>query len=296
MEKNQSKTAIFIVIIITQFLIISWLIYDKVNTKQETVVLISQLETSKTEKDSLVTELGDLYSAYEDLETNNKEMNEKLQAERAKIEQLMEELKKTKSSDSYRIAKYKEEIETLKNIMKSYIVQIDELNQKNQQLIAENEEIKSNYENVVTEKEELVEKTDSLANKVEIAAELQAYNVSFEALNKRGKTTKRIKKAEKFQLCYTLNKNKITKQGNKDVYIRIADNAGNIIRNTTSGFFEYQGKEIAYSAKKNILYKGEELQDCMYYNIQNEDLPKGTFTVFIFIDGKEIASKELILK
>ncbi len=294
-RNNQTKTIIFIAIIVIQLFIIGWLVFDKETTRVETKVLITRLEYSKTAKDSLVEELKDISESYKDLETNNSALNSKLKKEQEKIEELLTQLKKVKSSDNYRISQYKDEIETLKNIMKGYIAQIDELNQKNKQLIAENTEIKENYDIVVTEREELVEKSDSLQNKVEIASELQVLNIGFVALNKRGKATKRIKKTTKFQICFTLNKNKITETGNKAVFIRIADPSGKILRNNTSGFFDFQGASIAFSSNKNITYDGKGQDICMYYN-NSEDLPKGTYSVFIFIDGKQIETRTVDLK
>jgi len=295
MEKKHTLTIILVSIIAIQLFVIIWLAFDKKTTKQETKVLITRLEYSKTAKDSLVAELNEISESYKDLETNNSELNSKLKKEQEKIEELLTQLKKVKSSDSYKISQYKEEIEALKNIMKSYIAQIDELNQKNQKLIAENTEIKENYNNVITEKDELIEKSDSLEARVEIAAELQVLNLGFVALNKRGKETNRIKKTEQFKICFTLNKNKITETGNKTVYIRVADPSGKILRNNTSGFFDFQGAEIAFSSKKNIVYDGNQQDVCIFYN-NSDDLPKGTYSVFIFIDGKQIETKTVDLK
>ncbi len=301
MEKKKGMSVVFIIIIIIQFMAIGWLVYEKFNTKAETIVLIQKLETSKTEKDSLVTELEELYGSYQDLETNNSELNNKLSQEQEKIEELLIQLKNVKASDRYAITRYKKEIETLKNIMKSYIAQINDLNTKNQKLIAENEEIKSSYENVVDEKDDLIEKSDSLQNKVEIAAELQALNLDFIALNKREKSTNRIKKTKKFQICFTVNQNKISQKGNKTVYGRITNPSGTVLINNISAFgnvsgeFEFEGNNINYSSKANIVYDGTKQFVCLYYNNQ-ESLPKGTYTVFIFIDGKQIESTKLTLK
>ncbi len=295
MEKKQTLTIVFISVIVIQLFIILWLVFDKQTIKQETRVLITHLEYSKTAKDSLVTELNQISESYRDLETNNSELNSKLKKEQAKIDELLTQLKKVKSSDSYNISKYKDEIETLKNIMKSYIAQIDDLNQKNEKLIAENTEIKENYNIVITEKDELIEKSDSLEARVEIASELQVLNLGFVALNKRGKETNRIKKTKQFQNCFVLNKNKITETGDKTVYIRIADPAGKILRNNTSGFFDFQGAEIAFSSKKNITYNGSQQDVCIFYN-NSKDLPKGTYSVFIFIDGKQIETRIIDLK
>ena len=289
---NKNKTAIFIIVIIAQLFIIIWLIYDKLDTKQETKVLITNLEYSKTEKDSLTQELEELYIEYEDLQTNNDTLNRKLQKEQEKIKEILEQLKNTKASNYYQISQMKKEITTLKSIMKTYIKQIDELNQENQQLIAENQEIKSDYNNVVSEREQLSHESDSLKGQVKLAAELQALNLSFSGLNRRGKLTSRTNKTEKFQTCFTLNKNEITSKGRKNIYIRVTDPSGKVLRNDNSGFFNYQGQSIAYSANKYINYDGTKQNVCMFYNV-SQNLVNGSYTLFIFVDGKQIANHSI---
>ena len=292
---NNNKTAVFIVIIITQLAIIGWLIYDKFDTTQDTKELITNLENNNTEKDSIQKELEALYVEYEDLKINNDTINAKLQKEQEKIKEILEKLKNTKASNYYQIDKLKKEITTLKTIMKSYIAQISELSEENQKLVAENEEIKSNYENVVTEKEELSQESDSLKTKVAIASELQALNLRFFALNRRAKETQRTNKIAKFQTSFVLNENKITKTGNKYLYIRITDPTGKVLRNGDSGFFNYENNSIAYSATKTISYDGTQQSINIYYN-NVEELPPGVYTVFIFVGNKQIADKQITMK
>ena len=61
-----------------------------------------------------------------------------LQKQKNKIVQLLS----VNASNVQLIKKYKSEITTMREIMKSYIVQIDSLNTRNKMLVSENTEIK----------------------------------------------------------------------------------------------------------------------------------------------------------
>ncbi|HQH41095.1 MAG TPA: hypothetical protein PK825_05070, partial [Bacteroidales bacterium] len=52
---------------------------------------------------------------------------------------------------------YKKELVTLREIMKSYIVQIDSLNRRNMQLVEENEEVKERLDQARKSNEELTQ-------------------------------------------------------------------------------------------------------------------------------------------
>ena len=95
-----------------------------------------------TEKEMLQKELGDLSSDYDHLKTNNETLNKKLEFEQEKITKLLEEMKVFKANSYAELNKYRKEINTLKSIMRNYVIQIDSLNIINKKLTAENIEIK----------------------------------------------------------------------------------------------------------------------------------------------------------
>ena len=83
------------------------------------------------EKQLLEQELTDLSHNYDDLKTSNDTLNEKLQLEQEKILTLMDQMKKFRDNSYAEINRYKKEIGTLKNVLRSYVVQIDSLRTEN---------------------------------------------------------------------------------------------------------------------------------------------------------------------
>ncbi len=301
MNQIEDKAKKYKVIIFIQLAIIIALITTMIISSVRTTRIIAELEYSKTEKDAVTNELEDLLKEYEDIQTSNDTLNAKLTAEKQRIEELLEELKNVKASNYYVVAQYKAEIETLRAIMRSYIVQIDSLNTKNILLTEENTKIKDEYKTVVgekqhliNEKKELIGQKDSLENQVSIAAALKAVAINFQALNDRDKATTRISKTKKFQICFNLTENSITKTGDKYVYIRITKPTGEILKNSNSGLFNFGGTDIMYSARKQITYDGKETNVCIYY-VNSEELLIGKYTVYIFLDGNQIGDLTLKL-
>lgn len=293
MTNNLSKILLFVVLIETALVI--WLVYDRSMQSKDNKQLTENLMEVSDEKDAVKMELQNMLDQYESLKTNNKSLNEKLEKEQEKIKGLMEKLDKVKRSDLWKIKELEKETETLRGIMRSYIKQIDSLNTKNKILTSENKEIKEKFELEKEEKNMLLEEKDSLTKKVKLAETLETSGVSLLALNKRGKETTKIKKLEKFKTCFTIEDNLLTKKGVKTVYLRLAGPDNMILRNEESGFFMYEGKEIAYSSKKEINYNGKDTEVCMYW-INNMEQPEGDYSMDIFIDGKNIGTKNIVLK
>ncbi len=294
-EKTQSRNTVLWILLFIFALLIIFLVYTNIKTKKQYQQTIYNLERTAEEKDSLQLELEQIYVQYQQLKTNNDTLNQRLDAQKQKVAKLLQELRRVKATDRQKIEQLKQEVSLLRNIMRSYIRQIDSLYQKNQVLIAENKKIKEQYTAVIVEKQELEQVADSLKKTVEIASSLEARPVSFVALNKRDRETRRIRKTQKFQVCFTLLANKIAKTGNKKVYLRIARPDGEILINEQSSTFQYEGKDIFYSAMKEIDYEGKDTQVCIYYQNKTE-LPAGKYTAYVFVDGKLVLTTEINLK
>ncbi len=292
-NKNSLAKVLAVVAILEAAAIIALLI-NKNQTQKETENLIQKIETGQIQKDSLNNELEKLAADYESLQTNNDTLNAQLNEQKQKVEKLIKQLRQTKAANTEEIEAYKREVETLRNIMRSYVVQIDSLNTKNELLIAENNKLKGNIARSNELNQQLTNQKDSLQGRVKEAEALKALNLKLNALNDRDNETSRVIKTKKFKLAFTISENQMTKQGAKNIYIRIIKPDGSVLMNETSAFFNYQGKEIAYSALKQTTYEGKAKTETVYA-ISREVLTAGTYQADIFIDGKNIGTATIKL-
>jgi len=249
------------------------------------------------EKDELEGELFDMLAQYDSLETSNDTLNVQLSEERAKVEELIAKVK----SGNWTIYKLKKETESLRKIMKGFVVTIDSLNTANQVLIGENQEIKSELGKERDRSSQLESAKDKLSKKVEIGERLSA--VFMEAYAQRVKSntihkrTEKASRTDKIKGCFTIGVNELTKPGKKNVYLRVIGPDGKVLtlKNNEDNMFEFDGVRGLYSVKKEVIYENEELDVCMYWVVQNE-LKPGKYIVYAYADNHEIGVTEFALK
>ncbi len=293
---KKNSNFVYITVILLLLLLVVYLLYDRYKLKKNTKIMIEQIQQNAYEKDSLMNELEDIYQSYEGLMTTNDSLNKKIIEQKQHIQDLMQQLRHTRNVDRAKIKQLKEEVKTLRKILKSYIRQVDSLYEQNQILLTENRQIKHQYQQVVEEKEQLTQMADSLKKTVKEAQYLTAYYIEVKALNKRDKKTRRHRRTRKFEVCFTLSQNRVAPKGKKKIYLRIAKPDGEILLNSKSQTFTFEGKEIYYSSYREIDYDGNAQNLCIYYDASSNKLVKGTYTVFIFADGVLIGDKKITLK
>lgn len=249
------------------------------------------------EKESLEDEYNELSLQYEGykFQVGNDSLVALLSTEQAKVQRLLEELRTVKASNAKRISELKKELATLRNIMRSYVIQIDSLNTANEQLKQENKEVVRKYQQVSSTAAQLSKEKEKLTERVTLASKLDAAAISVTPVNKRGKEVDRIKRMEQFVVKFTITKNITAPVGEKTIYVRIMKPDDDILVKNRTNVFEFEGKEINYSMKRVVEYEGEELPVVMYWDIE-EFLSPGTYRVDIFADGNLIGKKNFILE
>ncbi len=212
-----------------------------------------------------------------------------LSSERTKVERLMEELKTTRAASSARIAELTREVSSLRGVLRSYVVQIDSLNTANERLRAENKAVKERFDRATTEVRQLATERTQLAQRVHLAAKLDATAIAVSLLDKRGKASKRIDRIENIQISFRIAKNITAEVGEKTFYTRIMRPDDEPMIKSGAGTFLYEGKQIPYSTRRVVEYNGEETPITMYWPVE-ESLQSGTYRLMIFADGNLIGS------
>jgi len=250
-----------------------------------------EMETALTqEKDSLANELRHMVVAYDTLKTNNDTLNAGLQKQKNKIVQLLS----ITASNVQLIKKYKSEITTMREIMKSYIVQIDSLNTRNKMLTSENSEIKQQIDQVRNTNTELSKVKEELNTKVEVASIIQAKNIVAVSLNKKRKETTRINNLDKLRICFTLRENPLAKPGQKDVYMRVVRPDSLVVTSSPDNLFEYKGNKIIYSANRQVDYLNQDIEVCIFMDNKG-DFIIGNYSVELYLEDNIIGRTNFML-
>ena len=288
--KNNGLLALIALLVVVSA--IGWYLYlDMKSAKQE---VVTKLVNVTDEKAEVTNELKALIVQYEDMKSDNDTVNKKLAEEQARIEALLEELQKVKKSNRWQIHKYKKELSTLREIMKSYIYQIDSLNTMNINLRQENSAVTAQNKKIVSKNKKLEILTSNLSETVEKAAILRAINITALATKKKGKETNRSKKVEKIKVCFTLTENSVAESGTQYFYLQITDPQGKILSGTEN-IATFGDKTIPYSDKREIEYDNKDIDVCIYW-AKTEKLTKGEYKINIISKGYVIGKSAFYLK
>ncbi|MGB0166013.1 MAG: coiled-coil domain-containing protein [Luteibaculum sp.] len=265
---------------------LAWQYFENKTTVQNISLYNDSLEQ---DKEALNQELDEMLAQYNELETDNKELQSEILNQKDRIEELQKEIEKSKGNIAL-IRKYKKEVGTLRTIMKGYVVTIDSLNTLNQNLMYENTSIKRELSSTRDDNQRLSTQKKDLENIVKKASVLTARNLLFEGIRLRnnGKQveTNRANKVELLKTCFTLEENVTTKPGRKNIYMVISDSDGNVMypkQSDTDGEAPPQ-----FTALREIEYLNREMEVCIYANLEGEELPEGDYSVKLIEAGETI--------
>ena len=258
---------------------------------------VEMQELFALEKEELENEYSSFATQYDELQIRitNDSLQDKLEQEKLKTQQLLEELRQTKATDAAEITRLKKELKTVRAVLRSYVVQIDSLNRVNEELQKENKRVKARYSEASRTINKITEEKENLTKKVNLASQLDAIGITFTPLKKNGKEAKKIKDAKKFAIGFTIAKNITTHTGEKTIYVRILKPDEEVLAKSAGDTFAYENQSLKYSIKKYIEYNGEEQKVNVYWDIE-EFLQAGTYKVYIFADGNMIGSNSFTIK
>ena len=191
-----NKKVLIPIIIVGLLLVggIAYLAYSLNMQKEENKAMQELAELDKKEMENEYQQFAMQYSEMK-TQINNDSIVAQLTAEQEKTQQLLEELKRTKSNDAREISRLKRELATVRAVLRSYVLEIDSLNRLNQNLTDENNRMKGQYAEATRQIEGLNTEKASLSEKVAIAAQLDAIGINLQMKDKRSKTTEKLKKA-----------------------------------------------------------------------------------------------------
>ncbi|MCI6309525.1 hypothetical protein [Prevotella sp. P3-122] len=286
---------VLIPIIIVGLLLVAGIAYLAVSLNKQKEENRAMQELAEMDKKEMENEYQQFARQYSEMKTqiNNDSIVAQLTAEQERTQQLLEELRRTKSNDAREISRLKKELATVRAVLRSYVLEIDSLNRLNQNLKDENNRMRGQYEEATRQIEGLNTEKASLSEKVAIAAQLDAIGINLTLKDKKSKTTEKLKKAKALQVSFSIAKNVTAPSGMKTVYVRITSPTGAVLGG--GGTFSYENRNLECSMKKTIEYTGNETPMTLYWNI-TQSMVEGTYKVSIFADGNMIGSKNFSLK
>ncbi|MCH2224286.1 MAG: hypothetical protein MK066_05900 [Crocinitomicaceae bacterium] len=247
----------------------------------------------------LKTDFQNMLSTYDALLEKDASQADSINAQKSRIEDLLEQVKRGKMT-AHQLFLMRKENETLRGIMKGYVVQIDSLNTLTYQLRSDLETTSTELSSTQSERDELQGIAENQGQQLDKAKKLSAYNFKSMALkSKLGGTmteTNRVRNAKQIVSNFTIGENSVASAGNKVVYMQIVDPSGKTLQSKSSNIVDTENGKIAFSDKRSINYTRSSIDLAIYYDLNTQELQKGNYIVRIYCQGQLIGSDSFTLK
>ncbi len=254
------------------------------------------LHALNLEKASIQTELNTMMSNYDSIHTTNETLQVELEGAQTKVKDLLLEVGQIKKVSYDEIARYRQEVTTLRGIMQNYIVQVDSLNRRNEKLMAENVQVKEEFAQSESKNQVLEKEKEHLQEKIKMAAQLEATGLVAAGINNRGKEAESARRAEQIKISFVLSKNVTAPRGNKMIYVRIQKPNQVLLLKSPSDLFQFEDLKIPYSAKREVTYEGNTLPVNIFWDNHGAEFMPGEYTVDVFTDGNNIGTTKFLMK
>lgn len=245
------------------------------------------------------TDFKNMLSTYDALLEKDASQADSINKQKAQIQDLLDKVERGNLS-ARQLFMARKEIETMKGIMRGYIVQIDSLNTLNLQLTNDLENTSTQLTATTSERDQYKTEAEASAEKVKIGSKLQAYGFNSGGLKmKLNNTTDETTKARntvQIQSSFTLSENPITVPGKKTVYLQVITPEGKTLQSSSSNVTAIDGGSVAYSDKKVIDYQNQMIDMAIFYKLNGEELSKGNYKVNIYCQGQLIGTDSFTLK
>lgn len=251
----------------------------------------------------LKSNLTKMLSNYDELIKMDKSKSDSLNLEKSKIQGLLNKINTLESQGSLtysKLLKMERENETLREIMKGYIKEIDQLNQLNKKIQTDLDETSEKLTSTETERDEYKKVAEETSEKVKKGAKLQAYSFTSSGMElKRNNTTKETTKAKEtiqIKCLFTVGSNSLATAGKKTVYMQVITPEGKTLQSRSSNNVTIDGTSVPFSEKRDIDYENNSIDVGIYYDMRGEKATKGTYKVRIYCDGNLIGTDSFTLK
>jgi hypothetical protein len=288
MENQKNNSNLKAIIIVLALLLSGSLFYIFTLTSEATKTQLV-LQTTKSEKESVMKDLETLKSTYDAAIAEKTTLSDELIAERDKVVKLMSDLKKSKG-DANAMSKYKSQFLALQTKMNDLLAENENLKKQNTTLTVQRDSTVVVLGESKKYNEVLVGQNEELAKTVEKGSKVAVLNLKTAAyiVRSSGKQIETAKagRADILKISFTIAENAIAKSGDKTYYVQVIDSKNNVLGDKKSETFA--GNLLTYSFVSTVKYENKTVQ--VSQDLPGNKFEKGSYFVNIY-DKNELVSK-----
>jgi len=291
MESQKSNSSLKAIIVVLAILLVGSLAYMyKMSTDNEKTE-----KSHLSEKDKLVKDLEAAKESYDAAIAENTGLKGDLEAERAKIVELLEKVKKADGSAAS-LAHYKTDYIKLKREHDSLLAEVKKLKEENGNLTTQRDSSRTALDESKRYIDTLATKNDNLSKTVEKAQKLTLVNLKAQSFKERssGKLveTEKARRVDVIKISFTIAANEVATAGEKQYYVQVIDPKNNVIGDKKTESFG--DSSLTYSFITNATYQNKNME--ISQTVKGEDFAKGLYTVNVFDKGVAVANSTFTLK
>lgn len=247
------------------------------------------------EKALVLKDLNNMAEQYDVAINDNKVSNEKLIEARERINGLIDSLK-TSETNVRSLWRYKKKYLSLQEEMDVLLAENDSLKVENKLLATSLDSTRVQLEENAMFTDSLLVQNTELADIVEEAAVLSSVNLKGEGVIVRssGKLipTERARRTDRVRVCYTVPRNTLVGNGDKEFFVQILDPRDNVMG--LNHQIEFEEQVLNYSLVSKFNYESSSLDICEY--IESDDFERGRYVVNVFNKANLVSTTEFVLK
>ena len=293
MEEQKKSNSKSIVIVLAVLLVgaLGYTFYNNGEHKKLT-------DAIEEEKMEIEGNLDNMIVRYEEAIGENTSMTNELTVERDRIIALRDSIKGLKSTNYNLIRRYRRQISKLEKTNRRLFFMTDSLTGANELLTIDLDSANVKITNQLAKFDTLSMQNVQLTEKVAIGSVLKVSSSKVLAMRERsnGKLveTSRSRNTDAFRINFTIAKNAISEQGERQVYIQIVDTKGATI--ASKGEVTFNETLITYSDQTIINYLNEPIDIISLVEVNRDDIVKGIYNVNIYIEDKFVGATNITLK
>ncbi|QCE42704.1 chromosome partitioning protein ParA [Psychroserpens sp. NJDZ02] len=250
------------------------------------------------QKNDVLKDLNVMASKYDVALSENQVTNQSLVEARERIKGLIDSVQVSETNVK-NLRRYYNKYNSLKREMDALLTENDRLKVENMQLATTLDSTNVRFEESRVFNDSLLVQNTALAQVVENAAVLTTANLKgfgvIERNNGKLIPTERAGRSDKIRVCFTVAKNRLVQEGNKELYIQVIDPSRHILG--VNGQVTFEEQTFNYSIISKFNYENGNLDICEFVtNNTDKDFEKGRYVVNVFNVNELVSSSEFTLK
>ena len=271
---------------------VAWFVYDNSQVTEENVKLTSEKENLENEIQSLDKEIKqmeiDLQKSDQDKEALQQQLlglQDKIAYYKVQVNKLIKEGKLAEEEKE----KFKGKYEQLEYINGEYRKKIAELEREINELKTENTDLKQTVQTKEKQLNEVTDENTKYRIKIKAGSRLAASEINLSGQYENGKekepekNTLKAKKMRRLKVAGRIAANPIAAEGRRDLFLVVKSAVGRLYTSpANSGLFKLNDKEMSYSSRAAVNYRGETEFAILLELAASEQFDKGPHDVFLY--------------